>query len=121
MAAPGVQLSVAAESYFRRSRRAFEVAFRCHGDSKTEAGALADRAASFAVCCHAATFSATMRRYSAGEQVPRAIIMLRRAIVSQDAAANSIIMMGSGGGCLCLRRFMRRHTYGCFANDSEST
>ena len=60
-----------------------------------------------------------MRRYSAGVQVPRAIIMLRRAIVSHDAAAISMIMMGSSS-VLFLCRFMRRYTYGCFANDSES-
>ncbi len=40
----------------------------------------------------ASTFSADMRLYSAGEHVPCAIIMVRRMIVSQDAAASWLIM-----------------------------
>jgi hypothetical protein len=38
--------------------------------------------------CAAAAFSAAMRRYSAGVQVPWAIIMPRRQTVSQDATVN---------------------------------
>jgi len=48
-------------------------------------------------CCNAAAFSVTIRRYSAGVQLPRAIIELRRAIVSHEAAINPIIISGNGG------------------------
>jgi hypothetical protein len=37
----------------------------------------------------------TMRWYSAGVQAPRAIIAVRRAIVSHEAIANSAIISGS--------------------------
>jgi len=46
--------------------------------------------------CIAAAFSITMRRYSAGEQVSRAIIMLRRTMVSHDAIVNSANVNASG-------------------------
>ncbi len=51
--------------------------------------------------CAAATFSADMRRYSAGEQVPCAIIIERRMIVSQDATANWLIMTDRANGEVC--------------------
>ena len=44
--------------------------------------------------CTAATFSAVMRRYSAGVHVPRAIIRVRRKIVSQDATVSRAIIIG---------------------------
>ena len=53
----------------------------------------------------AATFSSTIREYSAGEHFPRAIISPRRPIVSQDANAISIIIMGNGTDFL-RRRFL---------------
>jgi hypothetical protein len=40
----------------------------------------------------AAIFSSTIREYSAGEHLPRAIICPRRPIVSQEANANSNII-----------------------------
>jgi hypothetical protein len=43
----------------------------------------------------AAIFSRTMRRYSAGEHVFRAISNVRRAMVSQEASINSVIITGS--------------------------
>lgn len=46
--------------------------------------------------CIAAAFSIAIRRYSAGEHVPLAIIRLRRAIVSHDAIINSATIRGSG-------------------------
>jgi hypothetical protein len=39
-------------------------------------------------------FSSTIREYSAGEHLPRAIIRLRRTIVSQEANASSVIIAG---------------------------
>jgi hypothetical protein len=42
----------------------------------------------------AAAFSAVMRRYSAGVQVPWAIIRLRRKTVSQDAIVRRAIIIG---------------------------
>ena len=44
--------------------------------------------------CTAVAFSAVMRRYSAGVQVPRAIIKVRRNIVSQDARVSRAIIIG---------------------------
>ena len=40
-------------------------------------------------------FSSTIREYSAGEHLPRAIIRLRRAIVSQEANASSVTIRAS--------------------------
>jgi hypothetical protein len=44
--------------------------------------------------CMAATFSATIRRYSDGVHVPRTFIMVWRTIVSQDAAISWPIIAG---------------------------
>jgi len=51
----------------------------------------------------AATFSAAMRWYSAGEHVPWAIIRLLRAIASHDAVINSATISDRGR----LRRELR--------------
>lgn len=79
---------------FPRSRRAFAVARLCHG-ARTAVCPRPDITA-IADCRSAAAFSIAMRRYSAGEQVPCAIIRLRRAIVSHDAIISSAITSGSG-------------------------
>ena len=65
----------------------------CHGRS----AALLPRPviAAIADCCNAAAFSIIIRWYSAGVQAPRAIIAVRRAIVSHEAIANSAIIIGS--------------------------
>ena len=80
---------------FRRRRRAFPAARLSHG----AAAAFVPRPVIIAIvdCCNAAAFSVTIRRYSAGVQLPRAIIELRRAIVSHEAAINSTIINGRGG------------------------
>ena len=54
----------------------------------------------------ASTFSADMRLYSAGEHVPCAIIIVRRMIVSQDAAASWLIMTERANGEVFERFFM---------------
>ena len=54
----------------------------------------------------AAVFSSTIREYSAGEHLPRAIICPRRPIVSQDANAISIIIKGTEVGFLRIRFFI---------------
>jgi hypothetical protein len=48
--------------------------------------------------CAAVAFSATMRRYSAGEHVPFAIIKVRWKIVSSDVAVSPAINIGSAKG-----------------------
>jgi hypothetical protein len=48
-------------------------------------------------------FSCTIRVYSAGEHVPRAIIRLRRPMVSHDENANSVIITANDAGLLRLR------------------
>ncbi len=47
------------------------------------------------VLAMAAIFSRTIRRYSAGEQVPAAIIAVRRAITSIALKPSSAIIIGS--------------------------
>jgi len=80
---------------FRRRRRAFAAARLSHD----AAAAFVPRPVIIAIvdCCNAAAFSVTMRRYSVGVQLPRAIIEFRRAIVSHEAAINSTIISGNGG------------------------
>jgi hypothetical protein len=51
-------------------------------------------------------FSRSIREYSAGEHVPRAIINERRPIVSHEASTNSAIITGGDDGVFRLR--MRR-------------
>jgi hypothetical protein len=60
----------------------------CQGASKgVQSGTCLDRARTDAVRVAADSFSSTIREYSAGEHWPRAIIRLRRAVVSQNANA----------------------------------
>ena len=63
-----------------------------------QSGAVPDRASKEAERLVAATFSSTMREYSAGEHFPPAIMRLRRPTVSHDAQAISIIITGSEAG-----------------------
>ena len=89
----------AAYRLLRRSRRAFAVAFACHGAmSAIIPGAFRDRTNKVPDCLSAATFSLTIRAYSAGGQMPRAISKLRRAIVSHEPNASSNIVMGRRRG-----------------------
>jgi hypothetical protein len=55
----------------------------------------------------AATFSAVMRRYSAGEHAPRAISEMRRQIVSPDAAVSRAIVRERADEA-CAARFRMR-------------
>ena len=81
--------------YFCRNRRAFALARLCQGASKgVQSGTCLDRARTDAVRVAADSFSSTIREYSAGEHSPRAIMRLRRAIVSQDAHASCVIIAG---------------------------
>ena len=54
-----------------------------------------ERASADAEDCAAAAFSRTIRRYSAAEQRPCAIIQVLRAIVSNDDVAIWPIMIGN--------------------------
>jgi hypothetical protein len=93
--------------YFRRNRRAFALARPCQGASKAvQSGTCLDRARTDAVRVAADSFSSTIREYSAGERSPRAIIRLRRAIVSQDANASCVIIAGIKLGFRRLRPLM---------------
>jgi hypothetical protein len=93
-------------SHFRRSRRALDLAFRCQGArTAVQSGVRRDRESTDTERVEAATFSSTIREYSAGEHLPRAIICPRRPIVSQDANAISIIIKGNGTDFLW-RRFL---------------
>jgi hypothetical protein len=83
-------------AHFRRRRFAFAVAGPCHGRMaaitavapvRPEAKILVERLI-------AVSFSAAMRRYSSGGQVPDIIKKLRRAMVSHDATASSAHIKG---------------------------
>ena len=89
----GAPLIIPAPQRFLRRRLAFAVARRCQGVStarvpRPDITARVER-------CNAAAFSMTMRLYSAGAQVSRAISKVRRAIVSHDASIISAIIKGS--------------------------
>jgi hypothetical protein len=68
-----------------------------------QSGACLDRASTDADCVAADIFSSTIREYSAGEHVPRAIINVRRPTVSHEENANSVIIPASDAGLLRLR------------------
>jgi hypothetical protein len=70
-----------------------DFAFRCQGaNTAVQSGVLFDPESTDAERAVAAIFSSTIREYSAGEHLPRAIICPRRPIVSQEANANSNII-----------------------------
>jgi hypothetical protein len=90
------------------------VARRCHGAKMaTQSGARPDRESMHAECVVAAIFSSTIREYSAGEHLPRAIICTRWPIVSQEANANSVIMKGAEVGFRRLRFFIAQSLVEC--------
>jgi hypothetical protein len=68
-----------------------------------QSGACLDRASTDAERVAADIFSSTIREYSAGEHVPRAIIKVRRPTVSHEENANSVIIPASDAGLLRLR------------------
>jgi hypothetical protein len=88
---PAVGLSALPSQAFRRSRLALERERLTNGAS-IAAWPLPFITAAADVCI-AAIFSAVMRRYSAGEQVPLAISKVRRKIVSQETAVNLAIVI----------------------------
>jgi hypothetical protein len=94
---------------FRRNRRAFAFARPCQGDRRAvQSGRFLDRTSVDAEPVVADIFSSTIREYSAGEHLPRAIIRLRCAIVSHEAKASSDIITGSELGFRRRRRFIAR-------------
>lgn len=102
--------------HLRLRRRAFAVALACQGLMSAAGDGRRGPVSRRVVRRIASDFSRTIRRYSAGEQVPQAIIIVRRAIVSQDARVSSIIFgarkTGSKSfGCLVLRRFTSALTH----------
>ena len=83
------------------------MARRCQGaKTAVQSGPRRDRESEDADRVAADIFSITIREYSAGKHVPRAIIALRRPMVSQEASANSIIISGKGAGLLRRRVVM---------------
>jgi hypothetical protein len=88
-------MNICPRSHFRRNRRAFDFALRCHGArTAVQSGVRRDRARADAERVAADIFSSTILEYSAGEHVPLTIICPRRPIVSQEANASSIIITG---------------------------
>ena len=103
--------------HFRRSRRAFAFARPCQGASNVvQFEICGDRARTDAVPLAADIFSSTIREYSAGEHLPRAIIRLRRAIVSQEANASSVTIAGIELGFRRRRFFITSLTRGRFSD-----
>jgi hypothetical protein len=81
------------DNYLRRNRRTFDVARTCQGArSGGLIGSLPLSRKQEAERLVAAIFSYTIREYSAGEHVPRALIRLRRPTVSHEANGNSVII-----------------------------
>ena len=88
----------------RLSRRAFAVARRCQGArSAARPGALFARTSVEVERAAAAIFSRSMREYSADEHVPRAIMNMRRLIVSHEATASCAIITDDDSGALRFR------------------
>lgn len=92
------------------------IALACQGLMRAAADGRRGPESRRAVRRIASDFSRTIRRYSAGEQVPQAIIIVRRAIVSRDARLSSIIFGARKTGsksfdCLVLRRFTSALTH----------
>lgn len=83
-------------AHFRRRRFAFAVAGPCHGRmaATTAVAPVRPEAKILVERLVAVSFSAAMRRYSSGGQVPEIIKRLRRAMVSHDAKTNSIHICG---------------------------
>jgi hypothetical protein len=98
--------------YFFRRRLALATARLCQGVRIEVMGARLPAEISFIPDAAAAsTFSLTIRRYSAGEQLFCIIISVRRVIVSHDDSIKSAIIAGSGTPLRRLRVFMLRTTY----------
>lgn len=81
----------------RPSRFAFARAFRSQGPSKVVAATGGQHPSRKAVSEAAVAFSCTIRRYSAGEHVPLAIITDRSAIVWAEATPRLIRVEDSEG------------------------
>jgi hypothetical protein len=82
------------------------VARRCQGArTAVQLGPRRDRESEAADRVAADIFSITIRRYSAGEHLPRAIIAPRRPMVSQEVSASSIIIISGNKAGFLRRRF----------------
>ena len=109
---PGWVRAMARARHLRLRRRALAVVFACQGFMSAAADGHRSPESRAPVRRIASHFSLTIRRYSTGKQVPQAIIMVRRAIVSQEASVSSIIFGAREAGpsnikCFVLRRFIR--------------
>ena len=87
---------MALQTHFLRRRLALALARLCHG-AKTASALSSPReyASADAEQYAARAFSKTIRRYSAAEQRPCAIIQVLRAIVSNEESVMSLIIIGN--------------------------
>jgi hypothetical protein len=84
------------QTHFLRRRLALALARLCHGAKTASALPLPrEHASADAEQCAARAFSSTIRRYSAAEQRPCAIIHVLRAIVSNEESVISPIIIGN--------------------------
>src|SRR5512134_3713124 len=81
------------QTHFLRRRLALALARLCHGAKTASALSLPrEDTSADAEQCAARAFSSTIRRYSAAEQRPCAIIQVLRAIVSNEESVMSLII-----------------------------
>ena len=84
------------QTHFLRRRLALALARLCHGAKTASALSLPrEDTSADAEQCAARAFSSTIRRYSAAEQRPCAIIQVLRAIVSNEESVMSLIISGN--------------------------
>lgn len=100
------------QTHFLRSRLALALARLCHGAKTASALSLPrEHASADAEQCAARAFSSTIRRYSAAEQRPCAIIHVLRAIVSNEESVMSPIIIGNASAPALVRLLGRLRAF----------
>ena len=100
------------QTHFLRRRLALALARLCHGAKTASALSLPrEDTSADAEQCAARAFSSTIRRYSAAEQRPCAIIQVLRAIVSNEESVMSLIIIGNDSAPAVVRLLGRLRAF----------
>ncbi len=100
------------QAHFLRRRLALALARLCHGAKTASALSLPrEDTSADAEHCAARAFSSTIRRYSAAEQRPCAIIHVLRAIVSNEESVMSLIISGNDSAPAVVRLLGRLRAF----------
>ena len=100
------------QTHFLRRRLALALARLCHGAKTASALSLPrEDTSADAEQCAARAFSSTIRRYSAAEQRPCAIIQVLRAIVSNEESVMSPIIIGNDSAPAVVRLLGRLRAF----------